>query len=415
MDRELSSNTIKANKRKRLSQISAAIAVIAVAIFGFRSLITPSISRDEIRTAVVEKGQVLATLTATGVVVPEKEQVITSPIQARIEQVVRSSGEQVQPGDQILLLDRSFTQLAYDKLKDEQQLNQHKSVQMRLQLQKTLNSLESQLEIKHMNVRSLQARLDDEKYLLKIGGGTQEQVKQAELNLKIAQQEFSQLERDIASELALLKADEQELSYTLAMQGRSIEELKRKMEQAEVRAGSKGVVTWVKNEIGNSVNAGDVIARLADLSSFKVKASIADTYAEQLQVGNQASLRVNNTNLNGTIAAIEPTVTNGTITFYVVLPHEAHKLLRPNLRVDVQVITATKPNTLRVKNGPYFRSASGNQVFILREDEVVRVPATIGVSNTDFVELENGVNVGDEVVISSMKEHEHLKRMTLKK
>ncbi|MBC5991224.1 efflux RND transporter periplasmic adaptor subunit [Pontibacter cellulosilyticus] len=413
MDRELSSTTIKANKRKRIWQISAAIALVVFAILGFRSLITPSISRAEIRTAVVENGPVIATLTATGVVVPENEQVITSPIQARIEQVVRSSGEQVQPGEQILLLDRSFTQLAYDKLKDEQQLNQHKSVQMRLQLQKKLNSLESQLEIKRMNVKSLQARLDDEKYLIKIGGGTQEQVKQAELNLKIAQQELAQLERDIASERALLKADEQELGFTLAMQGRSIEELERKMEQAEIRATSPGVVTWVKNEVGSNINAGDVIARLADLSSFKVKASISDTYAEQLQVGSEASIRVGNTDLKGTIATIEPTVTNGTITFYVALPSEAHKLLRPNLRVDVQVITATKPSTLRVKNGPYFSSATGNQVFILRNDEVVRVPVTLGVSNPDFVELENGVSAGDEVIISSMKEHEHLKKMKL--
>ena len=413
MDRELSSNSIKANKRKRLWQILATIIFIVIAILGFRSLITPSISRAEIRTAVVEKGPVVATLTATGVVVPEHEQVITSPIQARIEHVVHSSGEQVKPGDQILLLDRSFTQLAYDKLKDEQQLNQHKSVQMRLQLQKKLNSLESQLEIKRMNVKSLQARLDDERYLLKIGGGTQEQVKQAELNLKIAQQELAQLERDITSERALLKADEQELGYTLAMQGRSIEELERKMEQAEIRANSTGVVTWVKNEVGSSVNVGDVIARLADLSSFKVKASISDTYAEQLQVGNEASIRVNNIDFKGTIAAIEPTVTNGTITFYVELPNEAHKLLRPNLRVDVQVITATKPNTLRVKNGPYFSSAANNQVFILRGDEVVRIPATFGVSNPDFVELEDGVNAGDEVIITSMKEHEHLKKMKL--
>ncbi|WP_299826485.1 HlyD family efflux transporter periplasmic adaptor subunit [uncultured Pontibacter sp.] len=414
MDRELSSTTIKANKRKRFWQLTVAVALVVFTILGFRFLITPGINRSEIRTAVVERGPVVATLTATGVVVPENEHVITSPIQARIEQVVRTSGEQVKPGDQVLLLDRSFTQLAYDKLKDEQQLNQHKSVQLQLQLQKKLNSLGSQLQIKSMSVKSLQARLEDEQYLLKIGGGTQEQVKQAELNLKIAQQELAQLERDIASERALLKADEQELGYTLAMQGRSIEELNRKMQQAEIRATSLGVVTWVKNEIGSSVNAGDVIARLADLSSFKIKASISDTFAEQLQTGGQASIRINDTDLQGTIAAIEPTVTNGTITFFISLTKEAHKLLRPNLRVDVQVNTATKPNTLRVKNGPYFTSASGNQVFILRENEAVRVPATIGVSNKDFVELESGVQAGDEVIISSMQGYEHLKKIRLK-
>src|SRR5690606_6029413 len=101
MDRELSASTKQARKRKRLWQLGIAAALVAAAIFGFRSLITPSISITEIRTAVVEKGPVEATITASGTVVPEHEQVITSPIQARIEQMVHSTGEQVQPGDQI--------------------------------------------------------------------------------------------------------------------------------------------------------------------------------------------------------------------------------------------------------------------------------------------------------------------------
>jgi HlyD family secretion protein len=414
MDRALSETARQARKQKRLWQIGIAVALVAAAIFGFRSLISPGIARSELRTAIVEEGPVVATLTASGQVVPEHEQAITSPIQARIEQVVRHTGEEVKPGDQVLLLDQSYTQLAYDKLKDEQEMNQHKRVQLRLQLQKKLNGLESQLAIKRMSVKSLQARLEDEQYLLKIGGGTRELVKQAELNLKIAQQELAQLERDIRSERQLLQADEQELGFTLAMQGRSIEELERKMEQAEVRATHYGVVTWVKSEIGSNVNAGDVIARLADLSSFKVKASVSDAFADQLQAGGEATVRVNDTDLKGTIAAVEPTVTNGTITFFVALEDNAHKLLRPNLRVDVYVNTATKTNTLRVKNGPYFNSAGNDQVFVVLEDEVVLTPARIGVSNTDFVELESGVQPGDVVVISDMKEYEHIKKIKLK-
>lgn len=414
MDRELSATAKQANRRKRIWQLSIAAGLVLAAIFGFRSLLTPGISRSELRTAVVERGQVVATLTASGVVVPEHEQAITSPIQARIEQVVRSVGQQVQPGDQVLLLDRSFTQLAYDKLKDEQQLNQHKSVQMRLQLDKKLNSLESQLAIKRMNVKSLQAQLEDERYLLKIGGGTQEQVKQAELKLTIAQQELAQLEQDIESERKLLKADEQELQYTLAMNGRSLEELERKMQQAEVRATRPGVVTWLKDEIGSNVNAGEVIARLADLSSFRVQASISDAFADQLHVGGEAVARINNTDLKGSIVAIEPAVKNGTITFYVALNESSHQLLRPSLRVDLFVTTASKNDALRVKNGPYFNSGSPDKVFVLREDELVQVQARSGMSNADFVELENGVQPGDVVVISDMKDYEHVQKVRIR-
>ncbi len=414
MDRELSSTTKKANKRRRYWQIGIALAMIAFAVLGFRTLITPTISRAELRTAVVELGPVVATITASGLVVPEQEQVITSPIQARIEQVLHKAGEQVKPGDQILLLDRAFTQLAYDKLKDEQQLNQHKRVQLRLNLRKTLNNLASQLAIKQLRVKSLQAQLKDEKYLLKIGGTTQESVNQAELNLKIAQQELAEIQHDMASERELLKADEQELGFTLAMQGRSIEELHRKMEQAEVRARHNGVITWVKSETGSTVNAGDVIARLADLSSYKIKATISDTYADQLKAGGNATVRINDIDLQGIISSVEPTVTNGIVTFYVALQDKAHQLLRPSLRADVYVNTAAKGKVLRVKNGPYFTNVSGQHVFVVRENEIVKKAATIGVSNVDFVELESGVRAGDEVVISDMAEYEHVEKLKIR-
>jgi len=414
MDREISATKLQANKRRRYWQITIVLAVLALAIVGFRSLLTPSLSKSKMRTAVVEQGPVVATISASGVVVPEQEQVITSPIQARIEQVVLKAGEQVKPGDQILLLDRAYTQLAYDKLKDEQQLNQHKSVQMRLNLRKTLNQLASQLSIKQLKVKSLQAQLQDEKYLLKIGGTTQESVNQAELNLRIAQQELSEIQDDMATERELLKADEQELGYTLAMQSRSIEELQRKMEQAEVRATHKGVITWVKNEIGSTVNAGDVIARLADLSSYKIKATIADTYASQLKVGGSATVRISNTDLQGTISSVEPTVSNGIVTFYVALQDKAHQLLRPSLRADVYVTTAAKGNVLRVKNGPYFNNTNGQQVFVVQGDELHRRAATIGVSNVDFVELENGVKPGDVVVISDMADYQHAEKIKLR-
>ncbi|MDX5481514.1 MAG: HlyD family efflux transporter periplasmic adaptor subunit [Hymenobacteraceae bacterium] len=414
MDRELSATAKQARKRKRTWQISIAVALVAAAVFGFRSLITPTIERAKLKTALVEEGPVVATLTASGTVVPEHEQVVTSPIQARIEQVVHNAGEQVQPGDQILLLDRAFTQLAYDKLKDEQEQSRHKSVQLNLNLDKKLNALASQLEIKRMRVKSLQTQLEDEQYLLKIGGGTQESVKQAELNLKIAQQELAQIERDMVTERQLLKADEQELQYTLAMQSRSIEELQRKMEQAEVRATQPGVITWVKNEIGSNVNAGDIIARLADLSSYKVQATISDAYAEQLSTGGSATVRVNDTDLKGTIASIKPTVENGIVTFYVALEEKAHQLLRPNLRVDVYVSTAAKNKVLRVQNGPHFKSTSKQQVFVLQGEEIIRRDAKIGVSNVDFVELESGVQPGEEVIISDMTDYQHMNKIKVK-
>lgn len=130
-----------------------------------------------------------------------------------------------------------------------------------------------------------------------------------------------------------------------------------------------------------------MIARLADLSSYKVQVLVSDAYAEQLKAGGAATVRINGADLKGIISSVVPTVFSGIITFQVALNEKAHQVLRPNLRADVFVATASKHNVLRVKNGPYFNTAFGQQVFVVQQDEIIRKPAQIGVSNADFVEL----------------------------
>jgi hypothetical protein len=79
-------------------------------------LIRPTLDRSEIRTAKVETGAVEATLSATGIVVPEFEHVLSSPIDARVLRVLRRPGDPLEPGQTILDLDVSESRLAYDKL-----------------------------------------------------------------------------------------------------------------------------------------------------------------------------------------------------------------------------------------------------------------------------------------------------------
>jgi HlyD family secretion protein len=99
MDRELSTTTKKTNVKKRYLQAGLIITILGFAFFGFRNFVTPAIKRYDLLTALVEKGPVIASISASGVVVPEQEQVITSPIQAPIEQVYLNAGESCKTRD----------------------------------------------------------------------------------------------------------------------------------------------------------------------------------------------------------------------------------------------------------------------------------------------------------------------------
>ncbi|MBC6606914.1 efflux RND transporter periplasmic adaptor subunit [Hymenobacter sp. BT188] len=415
MDRAISPAT--QNKRLRRTWLLAGLVVLGVVVVlvAFRGVLKPSINRQDILTTTVEIGDVEAALTATGFVIPGREAVITSPIQSTVRRVAVPVGSAVQPGQTILELDKELTSSELAKLQDGQLQNRNKSTQLNLTMERTLNDLQSQAQVQQVKIRSQESTLRDEEHLLKIGSGTAESVRQAELNLHLAKLELKRLQDQIRNQRQANAADTRELGFTMQIQDRSITELARKLGQADISAQQPGVLTWVNEDIGATVNQGDVLARVADLSSFRVRATIADAYAEALHVGDPVIVRVNDTDLRGSISAVSPAVDKGVVTFYAKLDDDHHPLLRSNLRVDVYVVTKAHKKVLRVKNGPFYQGGTEQAVFVVRGDKAERRTVTFGDSNFDFVQITNGLQPGDEIILTDMKDHAETRELTIKR
>ena len=406
MDRAIADSIQTHRKRRRWLAVAGAVVLALGALLAFRTVLKPSLRRGDILTTTVETGEVEASLTAAGTVIPGREAVLTSPIQSTIRRVAVAVGGRVQPGQTILELDKELANSNLAKLDDEQLRNQNKNSQLHLTLERSLTDLRAQSQVQAVKVRSLQSALRDEQQLLKIGGGTAENVRQAELSLTVAQLEADRLTRQIQTQQRSNAADVRELGYTVSMQQRSIGELATKLRQADISSQQPGVLTWVNDNLGTTVQAGDALARVADLSSFRVRATISDSYADQLHAGDPVKVRINDTDLRGTVASISPSVDKGVVTFLAQLDNPHHPALRPNLRADVFVITRAHHGVPRVKNGPFYQGGKEQPVFVLTGDgRVVRRTVRFGDSNFDFVQITGGLRAGEEIVVSDMKEH----------
>jgi HlyD family secretion protein len=415
MDRAIADSIQTRRKRRRWLAVAGAVALALGAVLAFRTLLKPSLRRSDILTAAVETGEVEASLTAAGTVIPGREAVLTSPIQSTIRRVAVAVGAQVRPGETILELDKELANSNLARLDDEQLRNQNKNSQLQLTLERSLTDLRAQAQVQAVRVRSLQSALRDEQQLLKIGGGTAENVRQAELNLTVANLEADRLTRQMQTQQRSNAADVRELGYTVSMQQRSIAELAGKLRQADISSQQPGVLTWVNDNLGTTVQAGDALARVADLSSFRVRATISDSYADQLHQGDPVKVRINDLDLRGTVASISPSVEKGVVTFLAQLDNPHHPALRPNLRADVFVITRAHHGVLRVKNGPFYQGGKEQPVFVLTTDgRVVRRTVRFGDSNFDFVQIVGGLRADEEIVVSDMKEHLDTPELTVR-
>lgn len=415
MDRELAPEIVNRSRYRNVLLGGAVVVVLAGGIFWTRNALKTSIDASRIRIAVADRGPVENALNATGEVVPAFEQVITSPIRASIRRVLLPPGTAVKPGQAILDLDKSLTELELEKNKDQLALKRNSIDQLRMKLNKSLYDAEVNDQIKSLNINGLRADLEATRRLQKVGGSTAEEVTRAENTLRVAELEKKQLENDLNYNRQSMGASLRETTLQAQIEEKNLRELEHKLRQANIVADRAGVLTWVNENIGSAVNEGEMLVRLADLGSFRVEGSCADVYADQVKVGLPVLVKVNDANLRGLITQVKPAVKNGVLQFVIQLDNNQHASLRPNMKVDVYVITDRVGQAIRVANGPAFKGKRKQFVYVLPKGSQVahRREVTIGLSSFDHVEIKQGLQVGEQVILTDLSEYEHLKELTI--
>jgi HlyD family secretion protein len=393
--------------------IGILVVLWLAASWGF-GLIRPSLKRAMVRTAMVDRGPVDASLSATGVVVPETEQVLSSPVDARLLRVVKKAGSAVKSGDAIVELDVNASVLAVDRLSQDLALKANQQARSTLALENTLSELAAQVEIKKLQLESARLEHERNRQLFEQGLVSQEILRKSEVAEGQAGIELRRLEAGQKNAQAATRAELDGLALETGKLQKDQAEARRVLGLATPRADRAGVVTWTPTEEGATVRKGDVIARLADLSAFRVDASVSDAYASRLSVGQLVQVRVDDRMLDGRISDVLPTVQNGVITVRIALKDGSNPALRQNLRVEVFIVTGHRDRALRVRKGTSTSGEGVQQVFVVRGDRADRVRVRFGIASFDFVEVVDGLAAGDEVIVSDMADYQHLTSIRLR-
>lgn len=414
MDREIDAQERRRGIIKRWAIGGGVVVALGLAVSWGFGLLRPSLGRSQVRTAVVDQGPVDASLSATGVVVPETEQVLSSPVDARLLRVVRKAGSAVKAGDAIVELDVNASVLAVDKLSQDLALKANQQARSTLALENTLSELAAQVEIKKLQLESARLEHERNRQLFDQGLISQELLRKSEVAEGQAGIELRRLEAAQKNAQAATRAELDGLALETSKLQKDQAEARRVLDLATPRADRPGVVTWTPTEEGATIRKGDVIARLADLSSFRVDASVSDAYASRLSVGQAVQVRVDDRLLDGQISDVLPTVQNGVITVRVALKDRSNPTLRQNLRVEVFIVTGHRDRALRVRKGTSTSGEGVQQVFVVRGDRADRARVRFGIASFDFVEVVEGLAAGDEVIVSDMTDYQHLASIRLR-
>ena len=415
MDREIPKEVRDKERKKKFIKYGAIGVAAVVCIAVLISFMRSSVNKKDLVFSEVDNGTIEVSVSASGKVVPAFEEIINSPINTRIVEVYRKGGDSVDVGTPILKLDLQSTETEYKKLLDEEQMKRYQLEQLKVNNNTYLSDLSMQVKISAMKLNRMEVELRNERYLDSLGSGTTDKVRQAELNFNTGKLELEQLRQQYANESKVKEADLKVKELEFNIFSKSLAEMKRTLDDAQIRSPRKAILTYINNQVGAQVAEGSQVAIISDLSHFKVEGEIADTYADRVAAGGRAIVKIGNEKLEGTVSSVTPLSKNGVISFIVQLNEDNNKRLRSGLKTDVYVMNAVKEGVLRLANASYYVGRGEYELFVQdSKDEVVKRKVQLGDSNFEYVEVISGLKPGDKVVVSDMSSYKNKNKLKLK-
>jgi RND family efflux transporter MFP subunit len=350
-----------------------------------------------------------------GTLVPDEILQIPAETEATVVRIRMLPGTQVKANT--VLLEMSNPQLQQETLDAELQvkaaLAEYQNLKVKLQSDLMNQKAAAATVSTDFKAAQRQAKTDKALYEMGVISGmanntSQEKADELTTRNSLEQERIAINEKSIESQLAVQQTKVDEMQALADLK-------KKRLEALNVRAGIDGVLTDLPLQVGQHVVPGTMLAKVAQPEHLKAELKIAETQARDIQIGQPASVDTHNGVISGKVMRIDPAVQNGTVTVDVHLDSELPKGARPDLSVDGTIDLDRLGNVLFVGRPAFGNEESTISLFKLDPDGhgATRVPVKVGRASVNSIQIIEGLNEGDAVILSDMSRWDNTDRIRL--
>jgi len=408
-------------RRKRLLLGLAGVVLIAGVTVGLAQLkpAAPTVERSSVWTDTVKRGQMLRQVRGNGTLVPEQIQFVQADTDGRVERILVLPGAEVKADT--ILLELSNPELKQATFDAEWQLKAAEAQLTKLKVQLESERLTQKAATATLKSEYEQARLEAEADAVLSKDGLV-----ANLNAKRTQAKADDLGTRLQIEEERLKISEESAKAQVAVQEAELQKVRalldlkqRQVAALQVRAGIGGVLQQIGDtvtlQVGQRVTPSATLAKIVQPTKLKAEIKIAETQAKDVLIGQPAAIDTRNGIIPGRVVRVDPSVFNGTVTVDVKLEGPLPRGARPDLSVDGTIELERLDDVLYVGRPVQGQPESTVSVFkvINGGKEAVRIAVKLGRSSVSTIEVVEGLQSGDEVVLSDMSAWDNHERIKL--
>lgn len=402
---------------RRMLVIAAGACVLLTTVIALASIdfSTQRVGRDRVTLDTVRRGMLEIKVRANGQLIPRNVEYIASQVTGRVAKAAVKPGDVVKAGDVLVELGNPQLVASADEAESawEGAVNEAKATQA--EQRANLLNQESVLTQAKFDMQKAQGRLAAETKLF--GRGIVSEIDYDNSKLTVAQ-----TTEQYALEQNRFKAIRDNVKVQLDVKQSRVDELAKALSRARdqvanlrIVAGIDGVVQEISVDVGQQLQPGAPIGRIAQPDQLYAELRVPAREATEVQIGQNVLVDTRNGTVDGTVTRVDPAVTDGTVIVDVDLKGAIPAGARPQLPVEGVVFLSQLPDTLYVGRPAYVKSNASIVVYKLDAGGAyaTRVPIQAGKVSLDYLQVLGGLKAGDRIITSETGEWQSKERILL--
>lgn len=411
-----------AKQKKPLKTILMAVAAIALVTVIFMAITdaggrTFKVNENRLVISSVTSGTYEDFIPVRGRVTPLKTVFLDAMAGGRVERILIEDGAMVEVGQPIVNL--SNTQLQLDVMRNEaavtEQLNNMRTIELQLE-QNRLAHKSNLVELEYQ-IKKFTRTVERKRVLYGKNHIAKSELDEAE---DILEYNINKRTITLESQKTDARMQEQQLKFLNSAGARlemNLEFARDNMDNLNMKAPVAGKLSGFNVEIGQSINAGERIGQIDDPDSFKLSANIDEFYLGRVDLGQSARFERNGKAFDMKIAKIYPQVNNGQFEIDLIFTGDTPEDIRRGQTIQTKLTLGDASKALLIPNGAFYQDTGGNWLFVVGPDgmEAVKRTVRLGRRNSRFIEVVEGLELGENVITSpytSFKDMDRLKLQT---
>ena len=377
------------------------LTVLGWLVFGNHAS-TLRVTQDELTISEVKSAEFKDYVRTNGQVMPIQVVQISPEEGGIVMEKVVEEGSMVHKGDVIVRLSNSNLDLqilnAESELAEKQNLLRNTQVAMQ---QDRLNNLTEQAQL-DMDTHRKQRTFEQNKRLYDAKMINREAYVQSQEDYQLSAQKRSLVSRRLKQDSLYRTVQMDQMEDNLQNMRKNVVLVRQRKDKLEIRSAIDGELGLLDVELGQSIQPGQKIGQLNDLSDYKVQASIDEHYIDRVRPGLSATFTRGDKQYQLQVRKVYPEVRDGKFRCDFVFKGERPENIRSGQTYYIDLELGQPEQAIIIPRGTFFQTTGGQWIFVLDKSgsKAYRRNIRVGRQNPQYYEILEGLEPGERVVTS---------------